>query len=86
MWYNYIKLMQIIKKCANNFSIEIRFWVEDLKVKYNKNYIDRSKIYNKRYTILWSFETYSRILVKLKAIKYKKDFSYYLSSYPNLDL
>ena len=30
---------------------------------------------------LWSLEMYSGIVVKLKAIKYKKDSFYYLSSY-----
>ena len=30
---------------------------------------------------LYSFKTYDRIIVKLKAIKYKKDFFCYLSFY-----
>ena len=31
--------------------------------------------------ILWGFKTYNRIIVRLKIIKYKEDFFYYLSSY-----
>ena len=30
---------------------------------------------------LWSFKIYSKIIVRLKAIKYKENFFYYLSSY-----
>ena len=43
-----------------------------------KDYVDGKKI---KGMTLWNLETYGRIVVRLKAIEYKEDFFYYLSSY-----
>ena len=37
-------------------------------------------------TTLWSLKHMGRLIVRLKAIKYKEDFFYYLSFYPDLGL
>ena len=34
--------------------------------------------------ILWSLKMYDEIIIRLKAIKYKENFFYYLSSYSEL--
>ena len=35
---------------------------------------------------LWSLKRMGRLIIRLKAIKYKEDFFCYLSSYPDLGL
>ena len=64
------------------FLIEIGFCVKDLKIRYYKDIVNRKKIKSIRYAILWRFETYGGIVVRLKAIKYNENSFYYLFFYP----
>ena len=43
-----------------------------------KDHVDGKRVES---MTLWSFEMYGRIIVRLKAIKYKENFFYYLFSY-----
>ena len=43
--------------------------------------MSKSKIENIKCATLWSLKIYGGIVVKLKVIKYQKDFFCYLSSY-----
>ena len=71
--------MQILKKYANSFSIEFGFWVKNLGASCSNDHISRSVIENRKGITLWSLETYSKIIIKLKTIKYKIDIAYYLA-------
>ena len=44
IWYNYIKPMEILTRCANKFFVEIGFWIENLEVEYYEDHVNKSKI------------------------------------------
>ena len=46
--------------------------------RYYEDYVDGKRVEN---MTLWNFKMYGGIVVRLKAIEYKKDSFYYLSSY-----
>lgn len=49
MWYDYIKFMQILKKCTINFFYRVRILVKDLRILYYKNHICKNRIKIKSY-------------------------------------
>ena len=56
----------------------MRILLEDLEVIYYKNHICKNEIIDE---IVWLYEILKyidRIIIRLKIIKYKKDFFYYL--------
>ena len=62
------------------FLIEIGFWVKNVEIRYYKNHMSKNKIEIIKCTTLWSFETYDEIVVRLTAIKFKKNSFCYLPS------
>ena len=82
MWHDYVKGEQNLEKCI----IDLFYWVKNLgklddHIKCSKDGIDIEWI--------WFYgvsKHIGRLVVKLKAIKYKKDFFCYLSFYSDLDL
>ena len=47
--------MQILKRYANIYFVDLQFWIKDLKNKYYKNHIYKNKI---KSMTLWSIKTY----------------------------
>ena len=67
--------------------IKFGFWVEDLGIRYYNNHESRNMIKNMRIRLCRVLKHMGGIIIRLKAIEYKEDSSYYLSFYsPDLGL
>ena len=50
--YDYIKPVEILKRVQITFLIDLRLWIEDLKVRCYKDYVSRNRIKNKKYNFV----------------------------------
>ena len=66
--------MQILKRCANNFFVELGFRVKDLKARRYKNHIGRKGIEDKIGMTLQSLEMYGYIGNKTKSYQIQRGF------------